>query len=126
MISFSDSKCIEETKDSTLCKNDYLTTKLTLLEEPLNFQDASLTCNALGGKFFIPKSESDFQELKAVLQRSELCNSTFVGGTKNGASILDVDGIDVPFLKWGTNQPNGRTIQNCIELSSKHDFSDGK
>ena len=100
-----------------------MTTKLTLVEEALNFQDAWLTCNALGGKLFLPANKSEFDELKDVVRESGKCNSSsFIGGTKESIAAFHTSTESgneaAPFLKWGPNQPNGRSMQQCIEINS--------
>ena len=91
---------------------------LLLIETFANFEDAVLTCNALGGELFFPKNDFELEKLGHLTDSSNICTTgTMIGGKKSdsGNEILDLHGQVVNLTRWGPNKPNGRHFQQCIQ-----------
>ena len=88
--------------------------KILLDENYKNFKLSNLLCQAYGGKLFTPKNNEDLSKLTTLFHKSGDCSDSYIGLKKSIDMIVDFKGINVSFVKWGKNQPNGKDWQQCI------------
>ena len=88
--------------------------KILLDENYKNFKLSNLLCQAYGGKLFTPKNNEDLSKLTTLFHKSGDCSDSYIGLKKSNDMIVDFKGINVSFVKWGKNQPNGKDWQQCI------------
>ena len=99
--------------------------KLLLVENYNNFNSSNYLCKAYGGNLFVPKGDEDLSRLKALFEKSGNCTFSYLGLRKSmDGGVLDDDGKNVSFFKWGKNQPNGKNWQQCILARNNLEYDD--
>ena len=119
--------CLEvfDSLRQTICQKE-AKKDLILIETQTIFEDAKLNCNAIGGKLFLPKNDSELDRLGNLIDSSKTCPTAILGGKKSnfgGKEIVDIYGQVVNITRWGPNRPNGREIQQCIETTRLYRLS---
>ena len=62
--------------------------------------------------------------MASLLQKPNKCFGAFIGAKKFEQRILDLNGNNVSFIKWGLNQPNGKKLQKCITINKESFYND--
>ena len=109
-------------ENDEMLQND-LPEKLILVEGNENFNSSYYLCQAYGGKLFIPKNDEDMSKLVTLFKNSENCSVSWLGLKKSNDIVVDVNGKEASFVKWGKNQPNGKNWAQCI-ITTLHSGGD--
>ena len=91
--------------------------KVLLVENYENFNSANFLCQAYGGELFVPNNDESWSKLTTLFKKSGNCSFAYLGLRKSDNIVVDINGKDLSFFKWGKNQPNGKNWQQCITAS---------
>ena len=90
--------------------------KVLLVEKQKDFDFSNYFCQAYGGRLYVPENDNDLQKVTSLLQQSENCTHSYLGLKKSSTNgVVDLQNNVVSFVKWGKNQPNGKSYQQCIQ-----------
>ena len=77
---YQDSGChklIDSTKED-ICENPN-SNQILLIQEPLDFENSKLACEAINGEMFLPKNQNDLDLLGNLIKSSNICERALIG-----------------------------------------------
>ena len=98
---YQDSGChrlIDSTKED-ICENPN-SNQMLLIQEPLDFENSKLACEAMNGKMVLPKNQNHLDLLGNLIKSSKICEQAFIGKFK--ISPLDSDSIKASIIFHNT------------------------
>ncbi len=113
---------IEDIDRTTICKPTK-DPELTFVPFQATFEEAALSCNALGGNIWHPKNKQDLVNgIKKIVSyetnpMGNVCDGLWVNIVRIAPNIYQTrEGITVSYFNWEDGQPNGRNLENCTAI----------
>ena len=125
----------------SVCNDDYITVRFT---KKMQFEEAAVTCQQLGGRMPLPDNYEDFEEMlptvvpsqfinntNSTVERKETCGTHWLPimqGSRypqseayqwNNYRYDKKTGEVVRFLPWELGQPNGLEFQQCVVMGTE-------
>ena len=125
----------------SVCEGDFINVQFT---KKMQFDEAALTCQQLGGRMPLPETFEDFEHIvpssspiklinntNVTVDSEEVCQTHWVpiaqGSRYSGSDVYKwthyrfdkKDGDVVSFLPWELGQPNGLEFQQCVVMGTK-------
>ena len=126
----------------SICEDDFINVQFT---KKMQFDEAALTCQQLGGRMPLPNKFQDFEQILpfvtpiklinntnlTVVEPEETCQTHWLpisqGNRNQGSDVYEwthyrfdqQEGKVVRFLPWELGQPNGLEFQQCVVMGTE-------
>ena len=110
-----------------LCSSNGDIKGIVIVQEQMQYENALLACNALGGNLFLPNNQKELNLLSSIQNSTPEADKVWIGATKSSLKfndIIDTNAKEVQFKPWSENNPNGGRIQRCITNQADKGYTD--
>ena len=123
----SSSSCVEFhnlDENNELFKENFKKNDILLIEHKTTLDPARNFCNAFGGKLFVPQNKTEQDLVSHLINKSDKCPVARIGLVKLDEKIVDLDGNEALYTSWDKNEPNGRELEQCVNIRSNSKYND--
>ena len=122
-------KCIALVSASSLQVSDFCDTSVSgvyivnnqciyVIDTPMTYFDARLTCQQNGGDLLLLTSQADSDSIASQLQQVAPTARYWIGLTRRSWNWTDQESLS--YTNWYTNQPSSPTL-NCASINRNND-----
>ena len=99
--------------DYTFSENSWGNLFYKIYTTNLNYGDAKAQCESDGAFLAIPRSQAENDFLTGLLPNAQFWIG--INDIEEEGNFVAVDGREISWTNWGTNEPNGGANENAVE-----------